>query len=127
MNYIGSKLKLCQNFLPNTIKSVCGEDLSQKTFCDIFAGTGIVGRTFKTSVKKVISNDIEYYSYVLNKNYIENHRDIPNKDELLKFSYDNFKFHPNFKIIKINQNYKIIKNTIFWNFLRYIKMLFSKS
>ena len=50
-----------------------------------------------------------------------------NKDELLKFSYDNFKFHPNFKIIKINQNYKIIKNTIFWNFLRYIKMLFSKS
>ena len=36
---------------------------------DIFAGTGIVGKTFKTSVKKVISNDIEYYSYVLNKNY----------------------------------------------------------
>ena len=39
---------------------------------DIFAGTGIVGKTFKTSVKKVISNDVEYYSYVLNKNYIEN-------------------------------------------------------
>lgn len=71
-------INLCQSFLPLTIKSVCGEDLSQKTFCDIFAGTGIVGRTFKTSVKKVISNDIEYYSYVLNKNYIENHRDIPN-------------------------------------------------
>ena len=68
MNYIGSKLKLCQHFLPETIKSVCGTDLSQKTFCDIFAGTGIVGRTFKTSVKKVISNDIEYYSYILNKN-----------------------------------------------------------
>ena len=32
MNYIGSKLKLCQKFLPNTIKSVCGEDLSQKHF-----------------------------------------------------------------------------------------------
>ena len=29
---------------------------------DIFAGTGIVGKTFKTSVKKVISNDVEYYS-----------------------------------------------------------------
>lgn len=84
MNYIGSKLKLCQNFLPTTIKSVCGEDLSQKIFCDIFAGTGIVGRTFKNSVKKVISNDIEYYSYVLNKNYIENHRPIKNKNELLE-------------------------------------------
>ena len=50
---------------------------------DIFAGTGIVGRTFKTSVKKVISNDVEYYSYVLNKNYIENHRPLENKNELL--------------------------------------------
>lgn len=76
-------INLCQSFLPSTIKSVCGEDLSQKTFCDIFAGTGIVGRTFKTSVKKVISNDVEYYSYVLNKNYIENHRDIPNRNDLL--------------------------------------------
>ena len=83
MNYIGSKLKLCQNFLPFTIKSVCGSDLSKKTFCDIFAGTGIVGRTFKSSVKKIISNDIEYYSYVLNKNYIGNHLEILNKNELL--------------------------------------------
>lgn len=79
-----SKLKLCQHFLPETIKSVCGSDLSQKTFCDIFAGTGIVGCTFKTHAKKVISNDIEYYSYVLNKNYIENHREIENKDEFLQ-------------------------------------------
>lgn len=84
MNYIGSKLKLCQNFLPTTIKSVCGEDLSQKTICDIFAGTGIVGRTFKTMVKKVIANDVEYYSYVLNKNYIENHREIKDKEERLE-------------------------------------------
>lgn len=84
MNYIGSKLKLCQKFLPSTIKAVCGEDLSQKVFCDIFAGTGIVGRTFKTAVKKVIANDVEYYSYVLNKNYIENHREIENKNDFLE-------------------------------------------
>ena len=84
MNYIGSKLKLCQDFLPTTIKSVCGEDLSQKTFCDIFAGTGIVGRTFKTSVKKIIANDIEYYSFVLNKNYIENQRDIAGKNNFIE-------------------------------------------
>lgn len=42
-------------------------------FCDLFAGTGIVGRIFRPYVKKVISNDIEYYSYVLNRNYIGNH------------------------------------------------------
>lgn len=84
MNYIGSKLKLCQDFLPSTIKGVCGEDLSTMTFCDIFAGTGIVGRTFKKSVKQVIANDIEYYSYVLNKNYIENHLELSRKENLVK-------------------------------------------
>lgn len=83
MNYIGSKLKLCQDFLPTTIKAVCGGDLSDKIFCDIFAGTGIVGRTFKTSVKKLIANDIEYYSFVLNKNYIENHTEIKNKKSFI--------------------------------------------
>jgi len=71
MNYIGSKLKL-SNFILNTVKEVVGADLSQKIFCDLFAGTGIVGRVFKKEVKQIIANDLEYYSYVLNKNYIEN-------------------------------------------------------
>ncbi|MFI3297730.1 MAG: DNA adenine methylase [bacterium] len=82
MNYIGSKYKLLP-FIHKTIKDVVGEDLSDKVFCDIFAGTGIVGRSFKTSVSKVIANDIEYYSYVLNKNYIGNHTPIANTDELI--------------------------------------------
>jgi len=82
MNYIGSKKKLVQ-FIKETILSVVSDDLSNKIFCDIFAGTGIVGRSFKQEVKKVISNDIEYYSYVLNKNYIENHLPIKNKEDYL--------------------------------------------
>jgi|TARA_R100000479_G_scaffold68390_2_gene32646 adenine-specific DNA-methyltransferase len=72
MNYIGSKHKL-SSFIFNTVTSVCGNDLSQKVFCDLFAGTGIVGRTFKSHVKQVIANDMEFYSYVLNRNYIGNH------------------------------------------------------
>ncbi|MEZ4779840.1 MAG: DNA adenine methylase [Flavobacteriaceae bacterium] len=75
MNYIGSKLKL-SDFIKQSVYSVVGTDLSEKVFCDLFAGTGIVGRNFKTEVKQVISNDIEYYSFVLNKNYIENHQDF---------------------------------------------------
>jgi adenine-specific DNA-methyltransferase len=72
MNYIGSKQKL-SSFISTTVNSIVGSDISQKTFCDLFAGTGVVGRSFKKDVKKVISNDLEYYSFVLNKNYIENH------------------------------------------------------
>jgi len=89
MNYIGSKHKLA-NFIKSTICSVVGEDLSDTVFCDIFAGTGIVGRNFKACVKRVIANDCEYYSYVLNKNYIENHTEIADKqifiDELNNLS-----------------------------------------
>ncbi|MEZ5026698.1 MAG: DNA adenine methylase [Chitinophagales bacterium] len=72
MNYIGSKHKL-SDFIKQSIYSVAGSDLSEKVFCDLFAGTGIVGRNFKSEVKQIISNDIEYYSFVLNRNYIENH------------------------------------------------------
>lgn len=71
MNYIGSKQKL-SHFINTAVREVCGEDLSQKVFCDLFAGTGIVGRSFKGSVKSVLANDLEYYSYVLNRNYIKN-------------------------------------------------------
>lgn len=73
VNYIGSKHKLSP-FIYETVTAVCGDDLSDKIFCDLFAGTGIVGRTFKPYVKQVVSNDIEYYSYVLNRNYIGNHQ-----------------------------------------------------
>jgi adenine-specific DNA-methyltransferase len=81
MNYIGSKLKLSP-FIKETIYSAAGKNLSQKIFCDLFAGTGIIGRVFKAEVKQIISNDIEYYSFVLNKNYIENHKEIEFKHYL---------------------------------------------
>ena len=71
MNYIGSKHKL-SSFLKSEIINTVGSDLSQLIFCDLFAGTGIVGRNFKPLVKQVIANDIEFYSYVLNRNYIGN-------------------------------------------------------
>ena len=80
MNYIGSKHKL-SNFIFKTVAETCGDNLSQKTFCDLFAGTGIIGRNFKPNVKQVIANDVEYYSYVLNRNYIGNH---------IAFDYEEF-------------------------------------
>ena len=75
MNYIGSKQKL-SGFIKKSIYSVVGTNIADKIFCDLFAGTGIVGRIFKTEVKQIISNDIEYYSFVLNRNYIGNHTAI---------------------------------------------------
>ncbi len=83
MNYIGSKNRL-SFWIKEKIKKVVGNDLSQKVFCDIFAGTGIIARSFKKEVKKIIANDLEYYSYVLNKNYIENHKEIKDREKYIK-------------------------------------------
>ena len=73
MNYIGSKLSLLE-FLEESINKVV--DKNCDTFCDLFAGTGIVGRYFKTKGYKIIANDIQYYSYVLNRHYIGNHKEL---------------------------------------------------
>lgn len=73
MNYIGSKLKLLK-FLESSINSVVSE--KNYRFSDLFAGTGIVGRYFKEKGHQVTANDLQYYSYVLNKNYIGNHTDL---------------------------------------------------
>ncbi len=74
MNYIGSKYKLSK-FIKSEVRNVVGE-IKDKVFCDLFAGTGAIGRVFKTEAKKVIANDIEFYSYVLNQNYIGNHEKL---------------------------------------------------
>lgn len=79
MNYIGSKYSLLP-FIGSVIEDFIGVDLSNVVLCDIFAGTGAVGRYFKSKVQKVISNDWEYYSYVLNRNYIGNHTEISDKE-----------------------------------------------
>ena len=71
MNYIGSKYSL-MDFLTQAITTVIGEGADAQTFADLFAGTGVVGSTFKQKGYNIISNDIQYYSYVLNKHLIEN-------------------------------------------------------
>lgn len=96
MNYIGSKIRL-SDFIYNTITGVAGKDLSGYTFCDLFAGTGTVGKIFRGKVKKIISNDREYYSYVLNKAYLQrtdNSDSIHLIDELNKLQgYPGFIFN----------------------------------
>lgn len=87
MNYIGSKLKLLPfiyQTITETIKNNKAKPLNESTFCDLFAGTGCEAKAFKSQVKQVIANDKEYYSFVLNQNYIFNHISLKNIDLLFK-------------------------------------------
>jgi len=76
MNYIGSKYSLIE-FLTTSINKTLeshGENRkpSEMIFADLLAGTGVVGASFMDQGYSVIANDIQYYSYVINKNLLEN-------------------------------------------------------
>lgn len=82
MNYIGSKHKLTQ-FIEQSITDVVGS-LGPLVMAELFGGTGVISRKFKTKVSKVIANDLEPYSYTLLKNYIGNCSAIKLTGELIK-------------------------------------------
>ena len=80
MNYIGSKLSL-MDFLKEEIMATLKSEGDLRTFeelvfADGFAGTGIVGTEFKKMGFSVISNDIQYYSYVMTRHFIENSEEL---------------------------------------------------
>ncbi len=83
MNYIGSKLRLSDWIVEIITQkyniSNPSKPLSKTIFAELFAGTGIVSRKLKPFVNQIIANDLEPYSYVLLKNYIENTVAIPNE------------------------------------------------
>lgn len=78
MRFIGCKTLLLEN-----IKEVIDEKAPDaKIFCDIFSGTSTVARYFKQWFQ-VYSNDLLYFSYVLQRGTIEND-EIPKFEKLRK-------------------------------------------
>ncbi len=76
MNYIGSKYSLL-DFLHATIADVTGlGDNKNFIFADLFAGTGVGGAHYRSRGNRIISNDIQYYSHVINKHLVENTQNI---------------------------------------------------
>ena len=57
--FLGNKYKLL-DFIEGIVEKECGDIQS---FCDIFAGTGVVGSRFNKNNIKVISNDILSSNY----------------------------------------------------------------
>lgn len=71
MRFIGNKEKL----LNNIYQTVTSIGISNGLFCDFFAGTTNVGRFFKQKGFSVLSSDLLYFSFVLQKAYIENNKE----------------------------------------------------
>lgn len=68
MRYIGNK----ENLVETIFRILMEHDIKGESFFDVFSGTANVGKFFKKQGYQVFSNDLMYYSYVLQKAYIEN-------------------------------------------------------
>lgn len=69
--YIGNKRNLL-NLIEKAVKSTgLLENKKDAIFLDLFAGSGVVSRLAKMLGFKVIANDWEHYSYIINKAFLE--------------------------------------------------------
>ncbi len=70
MHYIGSKERLVP-FLRAQMQQHVNEPFERLHLCDLFAGSGSIGRAFHSEMGRITSNDLEYFSYILNHAYLK--------------------------------------------------------
>ena len=117
MRFIGNKTNLL-NDIQKVIKENC--DGSEKVFCDLFSGTSSVARFFKNEYK-IISNDMLYFSYVLQKATIQNNQ-IPEFKKVkialnIKDVFDVSKLNENKYYFYIPKKYLFVENYILCDFI----------
>ncbi|HOV13126.1 MAG TPA: DNA adenine methylase [Spirochaetota bacterium] len=69
--YIGNKRRLLDLIKKAILKTNLSASDKNIKFLDLFAGTGVVSRLAKNLGLEVHSNDWEYYSYIMNRAFIE--------------------------------------------------------
>jgi adenine-specific DNA-methyltransferase len=79
--YLGNKHKLL-GFIEDIVSEKCN---GVKSFCDIFAGTGVVGERFNKPEINVISNDILFSNYVCLKAFLGTSTNIDKISEKIQF------------------------------------------
>lgn len=76
ITYIGNKRALL-DFIGESLSNIKKEMGQDKLVCfDGFAGSSVVSRYFKQHSTKVISNDLEKYSYLITKSYLTNKSEV---------------------------------------------------
>ena len=80
ITYIGNKRSLIGN-IQTEVEKIENKIGKNKLICaDIFSGSGIVARMLKKHSSKLIVNDLENYSSLINSCYLTNKKDYPKKE-----------------------------------------------
>ena len=98
MRYIGSKAALVKNIETCIASNI---HTKQKSFCDIFSGTGVVARYFKPQYE-IISNDALFFSYIIQKSLVENNS-APTFKKLRDTVENPFDFLENAELPNVNK------------------------
>jgi adenine-specific DNA-methyltransferase len=112
MRFIGNKERLV-DWIYFTIKS---NNIKGKIFFDFFSGTSNVGKFFKEKNYQIVSSDLLYFSYVLQRAYLVNNK-IPQFEKLItKISINSTSlFTSNFDIILEFLNNLPLKSGFIYN------------
>ncbi len=112
ITYIGNKRQLL-NEIEEEVILVCKELNKEKIVSvDLFSGSGVVARLFKKYSCKIIANDLEAYSKVLNECFLSNRKDFDRKefDKYLNRIEQKVKQNPINGVIRNNYSPKDDKN-----------------
>ena len=72
ITYIGNKRELLEE-IEEEVVFVCNKLEKEKLVClDLFSGSGVVARFLKQHSSKIIANDLEAYSKVINECFLSN-------------------------------------------------------
>lgn len=84
ITYLGNKRKLI-SYIEDIIHDIAQKENKNLIMADLFSGSGVVARIMKKYASRVIANDLETYSRIVNECYLTNKKDFPLTD------YNNYK------------------------------------
>lgn len=76
ITYIGNKRALIGTIQDELVRIKKESGLSLCTMADLFSGSGIVARMMKAHASRLVVNDLEQYSYIINTCYLTNKSDF---------------------------------------------------
>jgi adenine-specific DNA-methyltransferase len=114
MRFIGNK----ENLLDKIFQTLQSKQIKGNSFFDFFAGTANVGKYFKKLNYQIFSSDLLYFSYILQKAYIQNNEDVNFEILLPKISIkpNSIVYSPLDLVITYLDNLKPLEGFIFQNY-----------